>query len=172
MGADDHSHIPGGDTVRRAVLGPPVHVDYNFPRPELEFFGDLPADELQGLPPLRAEFVLFRKVEHDLYPLQVLGHGQPTRMAPLGGRGLSPRWHSGGRVKRCLRLPLKHFPHEAIEYEPIGIDLLRAAGIDTPEELLHLMLESFHLPQGRGQLFAELFDLSLLLYDEIMCLCK
>jgi hypothetical protein len=34
------------------------------------------------------------------------------------------------------------------------------------------MLESLHLPQGSTQLSVELFDLGLLLFDEIMCLVK
>jgi hypothetical protein len=98
-------------------------------------------------------------------------------MASPGGRSLFPRRQlrgnlCGARLKRRRWLSLKHVQHESIEHELIGIDLLRAAAIDTPEELLDLMLESLHLPQGRGQVFVELFDLSLLLFDEIMCLIK
>jgi hypothetical protein len=93
-------------------------------------------------------------------------------MASVSRRGLSSGWCRSRRLKRRLWLSLKHVQHEAVEHELVGIHLLRAAAIDTPEELLHLMLESLHLPQGRSQLSAELFDLSLLLFDEIMCLLK
>jgi hypothetical protein len=98
-------------------------------------------------------------------------------MASPGGRSLFPRRQlrgnlCGGRLKPRRWLSLKHFQHEAIEHELVGIDLLRAAAIETSEELLDLMLESTHLSQGRGQVFVELSDLSLLLFDEIMCLIK
>jgi hypothetical protein len=69
-------------------------------------------------------------------------------MPSLGGRGLSPGWRRSGRLKRRLRLSLKHVQHEAIEHELVGIHLLRATAIDTPEELLHLVFEHLYLALG------------------------
>jgi hypothetical protein len=77
--------------------------------------------------------------------------GRRPGWRPPGGRSLFPRRELGGslydgRLKRRRHLSLKHFQHEAIEHELVGVHLLRAAAIDTLEELLDLMLESLHLP--------------------------
>ena len=81
-GGRDHAH--GDGAVRGCVLGSLVHVDNQFAGPVLQLLRDLAADLLEGFTRFRADLFLFRDVQDDLYPLQVLGDRNPARMLALG----------------------------------------------------------------------------------------
>jgi hypothetical protein len=55
-----------------------------------------------------------------------------------------------------------------IEHELVGIKALGAAAVDSAQELFHLVLKHGDVLLGGVELFAQGFDLKLLLIDDLI----
>ena len=171
-GSGDHSHLIGNHAVRGHILGPFVDVDEQFAGLVLEFFGDLETDLLEGSSGLGADLFLFRDVQDDLDPFEVLGDGNAARVvapglgATLLGR-LSLERHLGQGLNGHRGL-FDGIDEQFIEHHLPGVALFRPPAVHPPEELLHLVLEHGDSALGSMQFPGKFLDLNLLLFNEFV----
>ncbi len=81
---DDH---PRSFEIIGRILGPFIDVDNQLARTILQLLGYLPADLFERLATLRTDFLLFRQIQDDLYPFQVIRNGNPAGVVAPGRTG-------------------------------------------------------------------------------------
>jgi len=159
-------------TIQWSILGPLIDVDDEFPGPVLELLRDLPADHVEGFAGLGADLVLFRDVQDNLHPLQVLRDGNPSGVIALRTLILlCLGFLKHRKIRRRLgrrEWLLNGVEHQVIEHELVGIQPLRAAAVDSSQELIKLVLKHGDVLLGCLELPGQGFDLELLLIEEFI----